>query len=171
MGLRIVLSIVIGLISGANGSSVTDYSKAILKANPKLTVQEARYISRKITKYSLANGLDPALVCAVVAVESGFRPMAVGSIGELGLMQLRPQFHATHIDNKMLRTEYLFDVQMNLHYGIQYLAKLKASFGSRYTRYRWLEKYNLGPNKKPVSFEYTKRVLKQYEKFKGLHDL
>ena len=48
-----------------------------------------------------ANGVPPALVDAVVRIESRYDPAAVGSVGEIGLMQVRPTttellgFHGT----------------------------------------------------------------------------
>src|ERR1700687_2463595 len=43
-----------------------------------------------IKRAAARNGLDPALVGAVVRQESGFRPDAVSSAGAVGLMQLMP---------------------------------------------------------------------------------
>jgi soluble lytic murein transglycosylase-like protein len=36
---------------------------------------------------------DPALLLAVVGVESSWRPWALGSVGEVGLCQVRPELH------------------------------------------------------------------------------
>jgi soluble lytic murein transglycosylase-like protein len=36
---------------------------------------------------------DPALLLAIVGVESSWRPWAVGSVGEVGLCQVRPDLH------------------------------------------------------------------------------
>lgn len=37
--------------------------------------------------------LDPALLLAIVGVESSWRPWAVGTVGEVGLCQVRPDLH------------------------------------------------------------------------------
>jgi hypothetical protein len=44
-----------------------------------------------ITEVAAANGVPPALVDAVVRIESRYDPTAIGSIGEIGLMQVRPK--------------------------------------------------------------------------------
>ena len=36
---------------------------------------------------------DPMLLLAIVGVESSWRPWAVGSVGEVGLCQVRPELH------------------------------------------------------------------------------
>jgi soluble lytic murein transglycosylase-like protein len=54
-----------------------------------------------IADEAAANGVPPALVDAVVRIESRYDPAAVGSVGEIGLMQVRPTtaellgFHGT----------------------------------------------------------------------------
>lgn len=37
--------------------------------------------------------VDPALLLAIVGIESSWRPWAVGSLGEVGLCQVRPDLH------------------------------------------------------------------------------
>jgi soluble lytic murein transglycosylase-like protein len=44
-----------------------------------------------ITEVAAANGVPPALVDAVVRIESRYNPTAVGGIGEVRLMQVRPK--------------------------------------------------------------------------------
>lgn len=73
-----------------------------------------------IEREALGYGLPPALVDAVMAVESGYNPAAVGMDGEIGLMQVMP---ATA---RMLgftgTVAQLVDPQVNIHYGTKYLA-------------------------------------------------
>src|SRR5215204_1411475 len=60
-------------------------------------------------------GLPPAVADAVAYVESGYRPTAFGGVGEIGLMQIRPQTAA------MLGykgdTAGLYEPQTNVEFG------------------------------------------------------
>ena len=64
------------------------------------------------------HGLDPALVLAVVGVESGFRPDAVSPKGAQGLMQLMPATAAS------LGVADPFDAAANLDGGAKHLQDL-----------------------------------------------
>jgi hypothetical protein len=68
------------------------------------------------------HGLDPGLVLAVVAVESGFRPAAVSPKGARGLMQLMPGTAAE------LGVGDALDPGANLDGGVRYLAALLARY-------------------------------------------
>jgi len=73
-----------------------------------------------IERESAAFGLPPALLDAVMAVESGYNPAVVGLDGEIGLMQLMPAtarmlgFGGTEVE--------LATPAINIHYGAKYLA-------------------------------------------------
>jgi soluble lytic murein transglycosylase-like protein len=82
------------------------------------------------------HGLDPALVLAVVHVESGFRPDAVSPKGARGLMQLMPGT-ATR-----LGVEDSFDPEQNLDGGTRHLGDLIARYGGDVKRA--LAAYNAG---------------------------
>jgi hypothetical protein len=82
------------------------------------------------------HGLDPALVMAVVHVESGFRPDAVSPKGARGLMQLMPGT-ATR-----LGVEDSFDPEQNLDGGTRHLGDLIARYGGDVKRA--LAAYNAG---------------------------
>jgi len=58
--------------------------------NPRLTPEEALRIGEAIVRYARGFDVDPRLVAAVIAVESGFNPMAVSRAGAMGLGQLMP---------------------------------------------------------------------------------
>jgi soluble lytic murein transglycosylase-like protein len=75
--------------------------------------------------------LDPALVKAVVAVESGFDPAAVSSKGAFGLMQLLPDTAARYGvigDSKRSAAQKLLDPDVNLRAGTHYLHDLIVQF-------------------------------------------
>jgi soluble lytic murein transglycosylase-like protein len=68
------------------------------------------------------HGIDPKLVEALVAVESGFDPEAVSAVGAVGLMQVMPET-AAHLG--LLDP---FDPAGNLDAGTRHLAALLAAF-------------------------------------------
>jgi soluble lytic murein transglycosylase-like protein len=74
-----------------------------------------------ITREAEQRGLPPAIADAVVKVESGFNPNAVGGVGEVGLMQVRPETAA------MLGYQGgvtgLLDPETNVRFGVTYLAR------------------------------------------------
>ncbi len=66
-------------------------------------------------------GLAPEIAEAVMAVESGYNPAAIGGVGEIGLMQILPStarmlgFVGSNADLAVPAT--------NIHYGVRYLAQ------------------------------------------------
>jgi hypothetical protein len=110
-----------------------------------------------IAHEAAANGVPPALVDAVVRIESRYDPAAVGSVGEIGLMQVRPKtaellgFQGTSAD--------LAQPQTNLRYGVGYLAKAwRLASGDLC---RTLMKYRAGHGSETMSalsVEYCRRA-------------
>jgi soluble lytic murein transglycosylase-like protein len=79
------------------------------------------------------NGLDPALVKAVIAVESAFEPTAVSPKGALGLMQLTADTGARYgvmADKGRSAEQKLLDPAINLSIGTRYLRDLLVLFGN-----------------------------------------
>jgi len=79
------------------------------------------------------NGLDPALVKAVIAVESAFEPAAVSPKGALGLMQVTPDTGARYgvvADKARSAEQKLLDPAINLSIGTRYLRDLLALFAN-----------------------------------------
>jgi len=88
-----------------------------------------------VHKEAVRQGIDPALVMAVIAQESGGRKDARSKVGALGLMQLMP---ATAKDLKV-------DPQcpkQNVKGGVRYLKRLIAKYGDIELA---LQAYNWGP--------------------------
>src|SRR2546425_9517892 len=89
-----------------------------------------------ITAAAMGEGVDPALVEAVVAVESAFSPRAVSHKGAMGLMQLMPQ------TARLLGVSNAFDPRENLIAGTRHLRDLLHLF--RGDLPRALAAYNAG---------------------------
>ncbi|TDX61393.1 transglycosylase-like protein with SLT domain [Methylosinus sp. sav-2] len=65
-------------------------------------------------------GMPGEIADAVMAVESGYDPSALGSVGEIGLMQVLPSTaRALGFDGRM---ERLAVPETNIRYGVKYLA-------------------------------------------------
>jgi hypothetical protein len=70
-----------------------------------------------------AHSLDPALLKALVHVESAFDPFAISRTGAMGLMQMMPGTAARY---RLASNQ--FDPQRNLHAGAQHLRDLLIQF-------------------------------------------
>ena len=114
-------------------------------------------------------GIDPALVLAVVEVESGQTPDAVSPKGALGLMQVLPETAAG------IGFPNPADPAQSLEAGCRYLAALLESFGGDVELA--LAAYNAGPGAVrhwgtvPPYREtrtFIARVAAVYEKLTGL---
>jgi hypothetical protein len=74
-----------------------------------------------LTKEALSAGVPDWLLEAVIHVESGFNPDARGSVGEIGLMQVRPGTAAL-LGFRGTPTE-LAQPDINVHFGATYLGR------------------------------------------------
>ena len=86
-----------------------------------------------IERNARLQSLDPALVKAVVAVESGFDPAAVSPKGAFGLMQLLPETAARYGvvgDHKRSAAQKLLDPAINLRSGPRSLPALIEQFAA-----------------------------------------
>ena len=90
-----------------------------------------------IVQAASEQGIDPALLKALVKAESGFNPNAVSSAGAQGLAQLMP---AT---GRGLGVTDPFDPQQSLNAGARYLANALRQFGGDPSLA--LAAYNAGP--------------------------
>jgi soluble lytic murein transglycosylase-like protein len=118
-----------------------------------------------------ANGVDSALVHAVITAESGYNPSAVSRTGARGLMQLMPATAERYgVQNIMDPTE-------NIVAGVKYLRDLLAVFQGNLEL--TVAAYNAGENavirygnKVPPYAEtmgYVPKVLAFYRKFQQRH--
>ena len=88
-----------------------------------------------VAEAAVRHGVDPLLVHAVIAVESGHRANARSSAGASGLMQLMPG------TARALGVSDPFDPRQNVDAGVAYLRRLADEFGTVLA----LAAYNAGP--------------------------
>lgn len=100
---------------------------------------EARHrgYAETIDRYARVHGVDPALVSAVMRVESCFDHRAVSRVGARGLMQLMP---ATASQLGVLDS---FDPAQNIAGGVNYLGQMLRRFNNDLKLA--LAAYNAGP--------------------------
>ncbi len=104
-----------------------------------------------------AAGIPPALADAVATIETGYTENAMGSSGEIGLMQVMPAT-ARMLGFRSNTTE-LYSAATNIHYGVSYLARALAASGGNLCRA--LMKYRAGTGEEgysPLSIQYCRRA-------------
>jgi soluble lytic murein transglycosylase len=105
----------------------------VMKAEPGFYLQ-ARYpleYEQIIRTHAKSHGLDPALVAAVVYVESRFDPNAESEAGAMGLMQLLPDTAegiALRTGGRDFVVADLRDPDINVRYGTWYLDHLRGQY-------------------------------------------
>jgi len=104
-----------------------------------------------------ANGVDPTLVLAVIAVESSFNPFAQSSVGAQGLMQVMTSVHSDKYE--YFGGQYAaFDPKTNLRVGVQVLREYISRTGSVEAGLRWY----VGAANLPSDGGYVEKVLAEH---------
>jgi soluble lytic murein transglycosylase len=147
---------------------------SVVKENlPPKYKGRANAVAKAIIDESVEHGLDPYFVMAVISGESSFNPLAIGPVGEIGLMQIRPA--TGEWISKIMKTSWkgestLKDPVQNIKLGVAYLSWLRNKFQGHGQLY--LAAYNMGPRsvKNAVSRnvypkDYPIHVMKRYIAF------
>ncbi|MCS7253671.1 MAG: lytic transglycosylase domain-containing protein [Armatimonadota bacterium] len=150
------------------------YKRVALYFNPSLNDEQATKIVRALLYYSMLYGVDPRFVVAVIAVESSFRPNAVGQKGEIGLGQLMPGTAAS------LGLSNPFDIEQNIEGCVRLLSRYLSSYAHLPPERQIalaLACYNAGPNAVakyggvppyPITQRYISKVTELYKQLCGI---
>ena len=101
--------------------------------------------------------LPPDVADAVAQVESAYNPRAVGDVGEIGLMQVRPG--TAHMLGHRGSVEALFEPETNVRLGVAYLSRAWELTGGNLCRA--LMKYRAGHGEEKMtalSVDYCRRA-------------
>lgn len=112
-----------------------------------LTRGEIADLALTIVREARHRDLDPALVLAVMHVESRYDAFAVSSKDAMGLMQIIPSTGRELAADLGIRWEgphTLFDPTANVRIGVAYLRQLRDRYGDLSTA---LAAYNWGPGR------------------------
>ncbi len=146
---------------------ITNSVRNLLPKNHKNSATE---IAASILREAEKNRFDPIFLMALIQNESSFNPQMKGSVGEIGLMQIKPDTaewisKTQKIEYKGAQTLYRPDV--NIRIGTAYLSKLRDQFSSNSSLY--LSAYNAGAgkvrrlvSKKMTPKIYATAVMKRY---------
>jgi len=118
-----------------DGEGTTNDSKAALERTALyrrvVDHPNVRRFATLIERTARSRALDPALVKAVIAVESAFEPSAISVKGAIGLMQIIPATAERYgIGARSGRTieQQLLDPSINVRIGVRYLRDLLDLF-------------------------------------------
>ena len=119
----------------------------VLKQTQRSQAEQERYASA-IARNSVEKGLSPAVVSAIVVVESSGNPLTVSPSGDLGLMQVNARIHAREFD---FEKRNLLNPEENIDVGTSILKVMADRHGNE----KAIQAYNgLLPEKR----EYSVRV-------------
>ncbi len=114
------------------------------------------YILNLVLFWSSVYNVDPRVAMQVIAVESNYKVNAVGSQGEVGLMQLAPDSFPK------LKRSTLFDPAVNIRLGIKYISECKRSCKHKKDK-DYLVCYNAGiTGGSKYKYPRMSKYLKQY---------
>jgi len=140
---------------------------------PKKFVKKAPQITQMLISQAQKHDFDPAFVMAIIKTESNFNPLAIGGVGEIGLMQIRPETAAWIANKEKIKwngPKTLKDPVQNVKIGVAYMAFLRDLFEGK--AYKYLSAYNMGPNKlkklignDSMPRKYSTKVMTHYEEF------
>lgn len=132
---------------------------------------QSQNIAKAIIEEGNKYGMDPILLASVIKRESNFDPLVIGTVGEIGLMQIRPTTAKWLNDkSKIVKKLDLRNPVVNIKVGAFFLNKLRNKFDQNGRHY--LSAYNMGPAKLRQNLknnvnpkEYVTSVMKYYVEY------
>jgi len=133
--------------------------------------------SEYVRVHARQNGIDPALLAAIIYQESKFDARAESRSGAIGLMQLTPATAhgiAIRTGGSQFETSDLLNPEINIRYGSWYLANLFRKYGDERLV---LAAYNAGQGNvdrwqaegKPIAFSETRAYVARVEHLKRVY--
>ena len=121
-----------------------------------------------ILQVASRHNIDPALVKAIIMVESGYNPNAISKRGAKGLMQLMPS------TAEALGVEDVFNPEQNISGGVRYFKRLvnrfdgdvKLALAAYNAGSKIVRQYQGVPPYKSTHY-YIEKVFRYYELYKG----
>jgi soluble lytic murein transglycosylase len=116
----------------------------IEKRNKRGAIDADKFTS-SLLNISRMHAYDPIFLLAVIQTESSFNPNAVGTVGEVGLMQLKPETAEWICDKNNIvwrGANALKDPEYNLLLGSYYFQYLRRTLRSE--SYKYITAYNMG---------------------------
>lgn len=137
-----------------------------------------KVVAQAIIDESLKYNMDPVFLLSVIQGESSFDVQRLGTLDEIGLMQLRPstaEWIAQKHGLKYTGAQSLFNPVTNIRIGAAFLSYLREKFDSHAQLY--LAAYNMGARNVNEAREkniwpkdYPQHVMKFYVEFYGQLD-
>lgn len=147
---------------------LASYIEEYLKSNGRELASQD--VVQTLIEISKKNQYDPIFLMAIIKTESQFRPNIIGSAGEIGLMQIKPDTAQWICQKKGVKWKgknSLKDPHYNIEVGALYFKYLKKSLKSKAALY--ITAYNAGinnlsrmPASRGKSNIYFSKVLNNY---------
>jgi hypothetical protein len=109
----------------------------------------------EVNSAAARTGLDPRIVAATVAVESGCNPLAISSRGAIGLMQIRPAVWCEKYD--CTKTYNFLNRHDNVQVGVFILSDLISQYGVQEGVRRY---QGIGLGCETCDGQYAEKILK-----------
>ncbi len=114
----------------------------VRKQNRKI---DAKSFTETLLRVSKNHSYDPIFILAVIQTESSFKAGAIGSAGEIGLMQIKPDTAKWICEKNNIEwrgAQALKDPEYNILVGAHYFHYLKNTLKSKGMKY--INAYNMG---------------------------